>query len=185
MDELNFLEIEERMQKAIKSAAHDLAMVRTGRANPALLDRVVVEAYETQMPLNQVATVAVGDATTIMVKPFDKNNLNAIEKAILKSDIGLIPQSDGQIIRLNIPPLTQERRQEMVRMIKQMVEDSKVQIRNIRREYIDMVRKMEKAGEISEDNSRDAQDKIQEFTDKGTDELDKLFKQKESEIISI
>lgn len=185
MDELIYLEIEERMQKAIKATAHDLAMVRTGRANPALLDRVIVEAYETNLPLNQVANVAVTDANTIMIKPFDKNNLGAIERAIQKSDIGLTPQSDGQIIRLNIPPLTQERRQEMVKMIKQMVEDSKVQLRNIRREYIETVRKMEKSGEVSEDNARDAQERIQEFTDNGTEELDTLFKQKEQEIITI
>lgn len=185
MDELFFLEIEERMQKAIKASAHDLAMVRTGRANPALLDRVNVEAYETQMPLNQVATVAIADASTIMIKPFDKRNIGAIEKAIQKSDLGLTPQSDGQLIRLNIPPLTQERRHEMVKMIKQMVEDAKVHLRNIRREYIDQVRKMEKSGDISEDNSLDAQDKIQELTKDGTEELDKLFSKKEQEIITI
>jgi len=178
-------EIDKRMKQAVKAVAHELAMVRTGRANPALLDRVVVEAYGTQMPLNQVATISVGDSSMILIRPFDKGNLGAIEKAIQKSDLGLTPQSDGQIIRLNIPPLTQERRQEMVRMIKQIVEEGKVQLRNIRRECIEKVRKMEKAGDLSEDGSRDTQEEIQELTDSGTEELDKLFKNKEEEIVTI
>ena len=185
MDESFFKEIEQQMKNAVKAVAHELAMVRTGRANSALLDRIVVEAYGAQMPLNQVATVGVTDPTTIMIRPFDKNNLGAIEKAIMKSDIGLTPQSDGQIIRLNIPPLTQERRQEMVKMIKGMVEEGKVQLRNIRREHIDKVRKDEKSGKTSEDNAHDAQERIQELTDSGTEELDKLFDKKEEEIISI
>jgi len=185
MDESFFKEVEQQMKNAVKAVAHELAMVRTGRANAALLDRVVVEAYETQMPLNQVATVGVSDPTTIMIRPFDKNNLGAIEKAIMKSDIGLTPQSDGQIIRLNIPPLTQERRQEMVKMIKGMVEEGKVQLRNIRRDSIDKVRKEEKTGNISEDNAHDAQERIQELTDSGTEELEDLFEKKEEEIVSI
>ena len=173
------------MQKAIKATAHDLAMVRTGRANTALLDRVVVEAYGTQMPLNQVANVAVGDASTILIKPFDRNNLGAIEKAIQKSDLGLTPQSDGQILRLNIPPLSRERRQEMVKMIKQMVEDGKVHVRNIRRDYIEKLRKMEKSGDVSEDDIKTGQDKIQKLTDKGMEELEEIFGKKEQEIVSI
>jgi ribosome recycling factor len=185
MDESFFKDIEQQMKNAVKAVGHELAMVRTGRANSALLDRIVVEAYGAQMPLNQVATVGVTDPTTIMIRPFDKNNLGAIEKAIMKSDIGLIPQSDGQIIRLNIPPLTRERRQEMVKMIKGMVEEGKVQLRNIRRDYIDKVRKDEKSGKVSEDNAHDAQERIQELTDSGTEELDKLFEKKEEEIISI
>jgi ribosome recycling factor len=185
MDELFYMEIEERMQKAIKAAAHDLAMVRTGRANAAILDRVVVEAYGVQMPLNQVSTIAITDASTIMIKPFDKHNIGAIEKALQKSDIGLTPLSDGQVIRLNIPPLTQERRLEMVKMIKQMVEDAKVHLRNIRREYIDQIRKAEKSSEITEDGAHVSQDKVQELTDNGIKELDKIFVKKEQEIITI
>ncbi|HDS30427.1 MAG TPA: ribosome recycling factor [Firmicutes bacterium] len=184
MEEL-YLEAEERMQKAIKAVTHELAMVRSGRANPALLDRIMVEAYNTNMPLNQVATITIGDASTILIRPFDRGNLGAIEKAVQKSDLGLTPQSDGTIIRLNIPPLTQERRQEMVKMIKQMVEDGKVQLRNIRRDYIDKFRKMEKNGEISEDESRDAQKEIQDLTDSGCDDLDEVFRKKEKEIVSI
>jgi ribosome recycling factor len=185
MDESYFQEIDARMRKAIKSAAHELAMVRSGRANPALLDRIMVEAYGSQMPLNQVATTNASDASTILIRPFDKNNAGAIEKAILKSDLGLTPQNDGTMIRLNIPSLTQERRQELVRMIKQMVEDTKVQLRNIRRDCIEKIRKMEKSGDVSEDNARDAQDRIQSMTDTGTEELDTLFKKKEEEIITI
>ena len=180
-----YKEAGERMQKAVNAVTHELAMVRTGRANPALLDRVMVEAYGANMPLNQVASVTVTDATTILIKPFDRNNLGAIEKAVQKSDLGLTPQSDGTIIRLNIPPLTQERRQEMVRMIKQMVEDGKVQLRNVRREYVERFRKLEKGGEMSKDNLRDAQDKIQELTDSSCEELDGVFKKKEEEIVSI
>jgi len=184
LDEI-YKEIETKMQAAVKAIAHELAMVRTGRANPALLDRVVVEAYGAQMPLNQVATVNVADATMILIRPFDKGNLGAIEKAILKSDLGLTPQSDGQIIRLNIPPLTQERRQEMVKMIKQMVEDGKVKLRNTRRDYIEKIRKLEKSGELSEDNAHDAQVKVQELTDESSEEMDNLFRKKEEEIITI
>lgn len=180
-----YAEADERIQKGIKATAQDLARIRTGRANTALLDRITVDAYGASMPLNQVANVTLGDPTTILVKPFDKNNLNAIEKAIMKSDIGLTPQSDGTIIRLNIPPLTQERRHEMVKMIKQMVEDGKVQVRNIRREYIDKIRKMEKASEIPKDLSKNAQEHLQELTDKGCEELDKVFKAKEDDIITI
>ncbi len=185
MDEQFFKEIEKRMTDAVKAAGHELAMVRTGRANSALLDRVVVEAYGAQMPLNQVATINVADAHTILIRPFDKGNLGAIEKAILKSDLGLTPNSDGQIIRLNIPPLTQERRGELVKMVGQMIEKSKVQLRNLRREYIDRVRKEEKSGNISEDNSRDAQNRIQELTDSSTEDLDELFSKKKEEIRNI
>jgi ribosome recycling factor len=185
MDESFFTELNERMQKSIKAIAHELAMVRTGRANPALLDRVNVEAYGALMPLNQVATVNISDASTILIRPFDKGNLGAIEKAIQKSDLGLTPHSDGQMLRLNIPPLTQERRKEMVKMIKHMVEEGKVQLRNIRRESIDKVRKMEKAGDVNEDSADNAQERIQKMTDSGTDELDKIFKKKEEEIITI
>lgn len=184
MDEL-YKEAEQKMQKVVKSTAHELAMLRTGRANTALLDRVTVEAYGTSMPLNQVANVTVGDASTILIRPFDKSNLSAIEKAIQKSDLGLTPQSDGTIIRLHIPPLTQERRQEMVKMIKQMVEEGKVQIRNIRRDFIDRIKKKEKAGEIGEDESKSAQDRIQKLTDKGMEELDAVFRKKEQEIVTI
>lgn len=183
--DLLYLEIEEKMDKAVKAVAQELSMVRTGRASTALLDRIVVEAYGSQMPLNQVATVNIGDATTILIRPFDKGNLAAIEKAILKSDLGLTPQSDGTIIRLNIPQLTQERRQELVKMTRQMVEDGKVSLRNIRRDFIDKIKKTEKSGKLSEDNSHDAQEKVQEFTTKNSDEMDKIFKKKEEEIKTI
>ena len=184
MDEL-FKEAEDRIQKAVKATAHELAMVRTGRANTALLDRIVVEVYGTTMPLNQVANVALGDATTILIKPFDKGNIGSIEKAITKSDLGLTPQSDGQIVRLNVPPLSREGRQDMVKRIKQMVEEGKVQVRNIRREIIEKLRKMEKAGDVSEDESKVGQERIQTFTDNGIEELEKVFKKKEQEIVTI
>jgi ribosome recycling factor len=180
-----YKDADQRMQKAIKATAHELAMVRTGRANTALLDRVTVEAYGTAMPLNQVANITVGDASTILIRPFDKGNLGAIEKAIQKSDLGLTPQSDGTMIRLNIPALTRERRQEMVKMIKQMVEDGKVQVRNIRRDYVEKVRKMEKSGDITEDDSKNGQEKIQKLTDKGIEELEDVFRKKEQEIVSM
>jgi ribosome recycling factor len=180
-----YKEADQKMQKAIKATAHELAMVRTGRASTALLDRVIVEAYGASMPLNQVANVAVTDATTILIKPFDKGNIGAIEKAIQKADLGLTPQSDGMMLRLHIPPLSSERRQEMVKMIKHMVEEGKVQLRNIRRESIDKLKKMEKAGDISEDDNKTGQDKIQKLTDKGIVELDQIFDKKEQEIVTI
>ena len=183
MDEL-YKEAEQRMQKAVKGTAHELAMVRTGRANSALLDRIAVEAYGASMPLNQVANVTIGDATTILIRPFDRGNLGAIEKAIQKSDLGLTPQSDGQMIRLNIPPLSRERRQEMVKMIKGMVEEGKVQVRNARRDIIEKLRKMEKDGDLSEDDVKHAQEKIQKLTDKGVEELETIFTKKEQEIVS-
>ena len=135
--------------------------------------------------MNQVATVNIGDATTILIRPFDKANLIAIEKAILKSDLGLTPQSDGSNIRLNIPPLTKERRQDLVRMTRQMIEDGKVSLRNVRRDFIDQIKKAEKSGNLSEDNSHDAQTRVQEITTKNSDELDKVFKKKEEEIVTI
>jgi ribosome recycling factor len=184
MDEL-LKDADQKIQKAIKATAHELAMVRTGRANPALLDRVTVETYGTSMPLNQVANVSVSDATTILIRPFDKGTIGAIEKAIQKSDLGLTPQSDGTMIRLNIPPLTRERRQEMVKMIKGMVEEGKVQVRNIRRDFIEKLRKMEKSKEINEDDVKSGTEKVQKLTDKGVEELDSVFKKKEQEIVSI
>lgn len=183
--DLLYLEIDEKMEKTVKATAHELAMVRTGRASTALLDRIVVEAYGVQMPINQVATLNIGDATTILIRPFDKGNLGAIEKAIQKSDLGLTPHSDGTLLRLNIPALTKERRQELVKMTKQMVEDGKVALRNIRRENVDKVRKDEKSGHLSEDLAHDAQEKIQELTDSAIEEMEKIFKKKEEEILTV
>lgn len=177
-------ETKRKMEQSIESTRQELGRIRTGRANPAILDRIVVEAYGGQsMPLNQLATFMVPDPHTIVIKPFDKTQLPNIEKAISKSDVGLPPNSDGNLIRLNIPPLTKERRQELVKTAKQHVENGKVAIRNLRREANDFIKELEKEGDISEDEMKTALDDVQKLTDDFSEKLDDLAKKKEEEII--
>ena len=181
LDEL-YLEIEMRMEAALEATLRDMSHVRTGRANPAILDKVVVEAYEQQMPLKQLASIATPDAHTIMIKPFDRNTLANIERAIGKSDVGLTPINDGNTIRLSFPPLTAERRQELVKNIKKLAEEGRVSVRNARRDANEQVKKLEKDKEITEDDSHKALDEIQKLTDKYTDKIDEAFNKKEEEI---
>lgn len=175
---------EERMEKAIGALKRDLATLRAGKANPALLDRVQAEYYGALTPLNQLANINTPDSRTLLIQPWDKSALAAIEKAILKSDLGLTPSNDGATIRISIPPLTEERRAELVKMSKKFGEEAKVAIRNIRRDANDDVKKLEKT-DISEDESRRHQDDIQKTTDKFIGEVDKILSAKEKEIMEV
>ncbi len=178
-------ELKQRMEKTLDSFAEKLAEVRAGRANPAILNRVKVEYYGTPTPINQVAGVSVPEARTIVISPWDKSILGEIEKAILASDIGLNPNNDGSVIRLNFPDLTEERRKELVKEIKKMSEDSKIALRNIRRDGIDDYKAKEKASEITEDDLRNAEEDIQKLTDKYVGLVDSAVDAKEKEIMSI
>jgi ribosome recycling factor len=176
--------VQERMEKAIAALKRELSTLRAGRANPALLERVQVEYYGTMTPVNQLANINTPDPRTLLIQPWDKTSLGAIEKAILKSDLGLTPSNDGSIIRISIPALTEERRAELVKMTKKSGEEAKVAIRNIRRDGNDEIKKLEKT-EISEDESRRHQDDIQKMTDKFIAEVDQVLAGKEKEIMEV
>lgn len=175
---------EERMEKAILSLKRDLASLRAGRASSSLLDRIQVEYYGAPTPVNQLANITTPDSRTLMIQPWDKSSLGDIEKAIMKSDLGLTPANDGNQIRLSIPALTEERRTDLVKMTKKFGEEAKVAIRNIRRDANDDIKKLEKT-DISEDESRRHQEDIQKATDKYTAEVDKVLVAKEKEIMEV
>ena len=175
---------EERMEKAILALKRDLATLRAGRASASLLDRIQVEYYGSPTPINQLANINTPDSRTLMIQPWDKSALGDIERALMKSDLGLTPANDGNQIRLSIPPLTEERRTELVKLTKKFGEEAKVAIRNIRRDANDDIKKMEKT-DISEDESRRHQDDIQKATDKYIAEVDKVLVAKEKEIMEV
>ncbi|MBG9793124.1 ribosome recycling factor [Paenibacillus dendritiformis] len=175
---------EERMEKAIAALKRDLATLRAGRASAALLDRIQVEYYGALTPINQLANISTPDPRTLVIQPWDKSSLGEIERAIMKSDLGLTPVNDGSIIRISIPALTQERRVELVKQTKKFGEDAKVAIRNIRRDANDDIKKLEKT-DISEDESRRHQEDIQKTTDKYIAEVDKVLAAKEKDIMEV
>ncbi|HBG08650.1 MAG: ribosome recycling factor [Limnochordia bacterium] len=174
-----------RMEEVIVRTKKAFASVRTGRANPALLDRIMVSYYGTPTPLNQMASVSVPEPRMLVITPWDKSSIKDIEKAILTSDLGLVPNNDGSVIRLAIPPLTEERRKELVRLVRKDAEDHRVAVRNIRRDLNEAAKKLEKDGEISEDDLRRAQDDIQKLTDRFIEQIDELLKAKEKEIMEV
>ncbi len=176
-------EANNKMGKAIAAFQRDLARVRTGRASAALLDGINVDYYGTSMPLNQVASVAIPESRLLTIQPWDGKILGDIEKAILKSDLGLTPANDGKIIRVNIPPLTEERRKELVRLVKKMAEECRVAIRNIRRDAIERLKARKKDKEISEDELFRSQDDVQKVTDKHIKEIEGIIAEKEKEIL--
>ncbi len=182
---MNLADVEGHMQKSVEATQRSFNTIRTGRANPALLDRVMVEYYGAPTPLKSLATINTPDASTISVQPFDRGSLGLLEKAIQMADLGLVPNNDGAIIRINIPPLTTERRKEFVKLAAKFAEEGKVAIRNVRRDAVDAVRKQEKASEISEDESRDLQDQVQKLTDKYTAKIDELLAEKEKDITTV
>lgn len=182
---MKLAEIKENMQKTIESTQRSFNTIRTGRASTALLDRITVEYYGTETPLKSLATISTPDATTITIQPYDKNSMGLIEKAISMSDIGLTPNNDGQVIRLNIPPLTSDRRKELVKLANKLAEEGKVALRNIRRDGVDAVRKQEKSHEISEDEARSLQDDIQKVTDQYITRIDELLAAKEKDITTV
>jgi ribosome recycling factor len=175
---------EERMDKALGALRRDLTTLRAGRATPALLDRIQVEYYGALTPVNQLANINTPDSRTLLIQPWDKTSLSAIEKAIQKSDLGLTPSNDGTTIRIGIPMLTEERRTELAKNTKKFGEEAKIAIRNIRRDANDEIKKLEKTS-ISEDESRKHQDDIQKTTDRFTAEVDKILVAKEKEIMEV
>jgi ribosome recycling factor len=174
-----------RMQKSIDSLEKDFSKLRTGRASTALVDSIRVDYYGTPTPLNQVASVSIPDNRTISISPWDRNAFNSIEKAIMKSDLGLTPINDGRAIRINIPVLTEERRRDLVKMAKKYTEEAKVAIRNVRRDVNDALKKMHSAKEISEDDLHKAQDEVQKTTDNFVKKADAALAEKEKEIMEI
>ncbi|EOR26448.1 ribosome recycling factor [Cytobacillus oceanisediminis] len=175
----------ERMDKAIQSYSRELASIRAGRANASLLDRISVDYYGAPTPINQLAGISVPEARLLVIQPYDKSILGDIEKAILKSDIGLNPSNDGSVIRLSIPMLTEERRKELVKNVKKESEEAKIAIRNIRRDGNDDLKKLEKNGDITEDDLRGYNDDIQKLTDEYIVKVDALTKEKEKEILEV
>lgn len=178
-------DVEERMLKSIRNLEKEFATIRTGRANPALFSGLRVSVYGSEMPLNQLATISCPEPRLVVIQPWDRSSLQEIEKAILKSDLSVNPNSDGNLIRIQIPELTEERRKEYVKLARQKAEESRVAIRNVRRDGNDMVKELEKDGEISEDDSKGAAGRIQKLTDKFIDEVQTLTNNKEKEISSI
>lgn len=176
---------EGKMKDTVEAAVKDFATVRTGRANPALLDRIVVDYYDTPTPLNQLASVSAPEPRLLVITPWDKSVLGKIERAIQKSDLGLVPTNDGNVIRLMIPHLTEERRRDLVKLVRKMAEEKRVAIRNVRRDAIERFRAMEKEGTITEDDLKRAQDEVQKLTDKYIGEVDKLLADKEVEIMQV
>ena len=176
---------EEKMQKSVANLESELATVRAGRANPHVLDKIKVEAYGTEMHINQVGNISTPEARIIQISPYDVSTLKHIEKAINTSDLGINPSNDGKVIRLVFPELTEERRKELTKDVKKRGEDSKVAIRNIRRDAIDAFKKMQKNSEITEDELKSLEDKVQKLTDKYVGDIDKAIESKNKDIMSI
>lgn len=182
---MKLAEAESTMQKAVDATQRAFNTIRTGRANASLLDRVMVEYYGTPTSLKSLANISTPDATTITIQPYDRSSLNLIEKAISMSDVGLTPNNDGSMIRLNIPPLTSDRRKEFVKLAAKYAEEGRVSIRNIRRDALDTIRKQEKNSEVSEDEAKDLQDQLQKLTNKYTSKIDELLAEKEKDITTV
>lgn len=178
-------EAENKMQKALENLRKELATIRAGRATPALLEKVQVNYYGTPTPVNQLATISAPEPRLLVVQPWDRSIIGEIEKAILKSDLGLTPTSDGTVIRIVLPQLTEERRAELVKLVRKKAEEFRVVVRNIRREANEKLKAKEKGGEISEDEARRAQDKVQKLTDTYIQAIDKALATKEAEIMEV
>ena len=176
---------EEKMKKAIEVLRREYGTLRAGRATPSLLDKITVDYYGTPTPVNQVANISVPEPRTIIIQPWEKNMISPIEKAIMKSDLGLTPNSDGSVIRLSIPQLTQQRRLELVKVVHKKAEEARVAIRNLRRDANDGFKKVEKDKTISEDEAKKAQDDMQKMTDKYIKEVDTIMNAKEKEIMEV
>ena len=175
----------DRMSKSVDATRSEFGSVRTGRASPALLDRIVVDYYGAQTPLKQLANVAAGDARLLTVTPFDKSAIGSIEKSIQESDVGLTPSNDGNVIRLAIPEMTEERRREMVKVVNGVAEDGRIAIRNVRRDVMSDLRELKNEGEVGEDDERRAEASLQKQTDEAIAEIDALLKAKEAEILEV
>ena len=179
------VDAKDRMAKSVESSRGELATVRTGRASPHLLDRIVVDYYGSQTPLKQLANVSASDARLLTVQPFDKSAIGAIEKSIIESDVGLSPSNDGAVIRLAIPEMTEERRREMVKVVNGVAEEGRISIRNVRRDVMSDLRELKNEGEVGEDDERRAETSLQKQTDEAIAEIDALLKGKEAEILEV
>jgi len=175
----------ERMTKSVESTRHEFGSVRTGRATPALLDRITVDYYGAQTPLRQLATIGAPEARLLSIQPYDKGSIKAIEKAILESDVGLTPNNDGNLIRLAIPELTEERRKDLVKVVRHIAEEGRIALRNIRRDVMHDLRELRDAGEAGADDEHRAEGELQRLTDEKVAELDGLLKHKEEEILEV
>ena len=184
LDEL-FVNGEEKMEKAIEQLNREFKTVRTGRANPNILDRVHVDYYGAPTPLRQMAQVTVQDGTTLVIAPFDKSILKEVEKALTKAELGVMPNNDGIVIRMIFTPLTEDRRKETAKEVKKFGEESKVAIRNVRRDMTDALKKLEKSENLPEDVVKDNQDKIQKLTDKYTSKIESMVSEKEKEVLTV
>jgi len=174
-----------RMSKSVESSAHEFSTVRTGRASPSLLDRILVDYYGAMTPLNQLATISAPEARLLSVQPYDKSSIKAIEKAINESDIGLTPSNDGNVVRLVVPELTEERRRELVKVVRNLAEEGRVAVRNVRRDTMQHLRELKAEGEASSDDEHRAEVELQKLTDGRIGELDGVLKTKEEEILAV
>jgi ribosome recycling factor len=177
--------IEPKMQRAIEAMERDFGGIRTGRASTGMVERITVDYYGTQTPLNQVAGISTPDAHLIVIQPWDRSVLSAIEKAITKSDVGLVPNVDGTVVRLNVPPLTEERRKEMVKQVRRRTEEARVEVRNHRREAADALKKALRDGDLSEDEERRELENLQRLTDRHIEAIDGRAERKEAEILEV
>jgi ribosome recycling factor len=185
MSEAHGTSLESRMADAVEAMDRDFNHIRTGRASTALVERIPVDYYGTSTPLNQLASISVPESTTVVIQPWDRGVLGAIEKAIQKSDIGLTPNTDGTVVRLNIPPLTEERRRELVKQVHKRMEEAKVEIRNHRRDAVEAVRKREKDGELGADEAHRELDNVEKATQRWTGEVDRIGAAKEQEVLEV
>lgn len=174
-----------RMRKSVDALKRELNSIRTGRASPALIENMAVEYYGVPTPMNQLASISVPEARVLMIQPWDKNSVKDVERSILKSDLGLVPNNDGTAIRINIPALTEERRKDLVRLVGRKAEDGIVSLRNIRRDSLENLRSMERGKEMSQDESRRAQDSLQDITNSFTDRMNELRQEKEAEVMEV
>ena len=182
---MDYTELQEKMSKTVSVYEESLSEIRAGRANPAILNKIKVDYYGVPTPINQVAGISVPEARLIVIQPWDASILKDIEKEILKADIGINPNNDGTVIRLNFPELNEERRKEIVKDIKKIAEEARIAVRSIRRDSIDNFRKMQKNSEITEDELKAAEDEVQKITDKNIDAIDQILANKEKEVMSI
>jgi len=176
---------QERMEKSIGALKKDLASVRAGRATPSLLDKVLVDYYGSTVPVSQLANISAPEARLLVIQPWDKGSLHEIERAIMKSDLGLSPSNDGIVIRLSLPQLTEQRRLELAKMIRKLAEEGRVAVRNVRRDVNEDIKKAEKAAGMPEDESRRLQERVQDVTDRSVAEIDRLLAQKERELLEV
>ncbi len=182
---MNYTDLEEKMKKTVSVYEENLSEIRAGRANPAILNKIKVDYYGVPTPINQVAGISVPEARLIVIQPWDTGILKEIEREILKADIGINPNNDGKVIRLNFPELNEERRKELVKEVKKIAEEARIAVRSIRRDSIDSYRKMQKDSEITEDELKQAEEDIQKITDKNIASIDNILENKEKEIMSI